>query len=73
MQLNPVNEDESDVFKLSNGVNLQLFIGQKWNHKLVITFEKVLKKVTKLKLRKWCDENVILIKNRNGMISFGNE
>lgn len=65
MQLNPVNEDESDVFKLSNSVQLTTIHRAK-NGILGISnhIRDSVEKRDKIKIRKWCDENVILIKKR---------
>ena len=59
MQLNPVNEDESDVFKLTS-VQLTTIHRAK-NGILGISnhIRESVEKSDKIKIRKWCDENVI--------------
>lgn len=66
MQLNPVNEDESDVFKLSNSIELTTIHRAK-NGILGISnhIRESVEKRDKIKIKKWCDDNVILIKNRD--------
>ena len=65
-QLNPVNEEESDVFSLENNVELTT-IHRACNGILGISnhIRESVSNTDKIKIKRWCDnENVFLVKNR---------